>query len=475
MAVYYAQMLKLSGEKDVDVAALMALETELAKVQWNKVDNRNPQKTYNKKSLLELKAMAPAFDWSVYADAMGISAHTGALIISQPSYMQAMSRIVANTPLATWQTWLKFKVLDRYAGVLPKAYVDLAFDFHGKALSGVPEQKPRWKRAIAATNGHLGEAVGELYVDKYFTAASKVKMDSMVNNLLAAYKLSINNLSWMSPATKLKAQQKLAKFTVKIGYPDEWIDYSSLEIKPDDLLGNVLRSRVFAVNRELNKLGKPINRKEWGMTPQTVNAYYNPTMNEIVFPAAILQPPFFNAAADDAVNYGGIGAVIGHEISHGFDDNGSQYDGDGNLTNWWGKQDNKAFKSLTNKLVAQYDRYEPIKGKYVNGQLTLGENIADLSGLAVAYKAYQLSLGGKPAVKLDGHSGEQRFFFGWSQVWASKMREPMLLQLLLTDPHSPGQYRANGAAVNNDAFYKAFNVKEGDGMYKPAKERIKIW
>ncbi|MGL4605474.1 MAG: M13 family metallopeptidase, partial [Iodobacter sp.] len=260
LAVYYAQMLKLSGEKDVDVAALMALETELAKAQWSQVDNRDPQKTYNKKSLLELKAMAPAFDWNAYTDAMGISAHTGALIISQPSYMQAMSRIVANTPLATWQTWLKFKVLDRYASVLPKAYVDLAFDFHGKALSGVPEQKPRWKRAIAATNGHLGEAVGELYVDKYFTAASKAKMDSMVNNLLAAYKLSINNLSWMSPATKLKAQQKLAKFTVKIGYPEEWIDYSSLEIKPDDLLGNILRARVFAVNREINKLGKPINR-----------------------------------------------------------------------------------------------------------------------------------------------------------------------------------------------------------------------
>jgi putative endopeptidase len=475
LSTYFESLLKLSGETQVDVASLLALETALAQAQWTKVENRNPQKTYNKKSLTELKKLAPDFAWDEYWQAMGIANQSGPVIVSQPSYIKAMSEILAKTPLATVKVWLKFKVLDQYANALPKAYADLAFDFHGKALSGVPEQKPRWKKAIAATNSSLGEAVGELYVAKHFTPAAKAKMDVMVNNLLASYRSSIKNLTWMSAATKVKAQEKLAKFTVKIGYPDQWIDYSALEIKADDLLGNLQRAQLFSSARELNKLGKPIDRKEWGMTPQTVNAYYNPSMNEIVFPAAILQAPFFDQNADDAVNYGAIGGVIGHEISHGFDDQGSQYDGDGNLKNWWGKQDNKAFKALTSKLVAQYNAYEPIPGKHVNGQLTLGENIADLSGLAVAHKAYLLSLGGKPAAKIDGRTGEQRFFLGWSQVWASKMREPMTLQMLLTDPHSPGQFRANGAAVNSDAFYKAFNVKEGDAMYKPSKERIRIW
>jgi putative endopeptidase len=475
LSTYFESLLKLSGETQVDVASLLALETALAQAQWTKVDNRDPQKTYNKKSLVELKKLAPEFAWDEYWQAMGIANQLGPVIVSQPSYIKAMSEILAKTPLATVKVWLKYKVLDQYANALPKAYADLAFDFHGKALSGVPEQKPRWKKAIAATNSSLGEAVGELYVAKHFTPAAKAKMDVMVNNLLASYRSSIKDLTWMSAATKVKAQEKLAKFTVKIGYPDQWIDYSTLEIKADDLLGNLQRAQLFSSARELNKLGKPINRKKWGMTPQTVNAYYNPSMNEIVFPAAILQAPFFDPNADDAVNYGAIGGVIGHEISHGFDDQGSQYDGDGNLKNWWGKQDDKAFKALTSKLVAQYDAYEPIPGKHVNGQLTLGENIADLSGLAVAHKAYQLSLGGKPAAKIDGRTGEQRFFLGWSQVWASKMREPMTLQMLLTDPHSPGQFRANGAAVNSDAFYKAFNVKEGDAMYKPSKERIRIW
>lgn len=475
LSTYFESLLKLSGEEEVDVASLLAFETELAKAQWTKVDNRDPQKTYNKKSLAELKKLAPDFAWDEYWQVMGIAGKAGPVIVSQPGYIKSMSETLAKTPLATVKVWLKFKVLDQYANALPKVYTDLSFDFHGKALSGVPEQKPRWKRAIAATNGSLGEAVGELYVAKYFTPEAKAKMDVMVNNLLASYRSSIKDLSWMSAATKVKAQQKLAKFTVKIGYPEQWIDYSSLEIKADDLLGNLQRAQLFSSARELNKLGKPIDRKKWGMTPQTVNAYYNPSMNEIVFPAAILQAPFFDPAADDAVNYGAIGGVIGHEISHGFDDQGSQYDGDGNLKNWWGKQDKKEFTSLTSKLVAQYDAYEAIPGKHVNGKLTLGENIADLSGLAVAYKAYQLSLGGKPAEKIDGHTGEQRFFLGWSQVWASKMREPMTLQLLLTDPHSPGQFRANGAAVNSDAFYNAFNVKEGDGMYKPSKDRIRIW
>ncbi|MFC7421181.1 M13 family metallopeptidase [Iodobacter arcticus] len=475
LAIYFERLLKLSGESQVDVAALLAFETELAQVQWTKVENRDPQKTYNKKTLAELKTLAPDFAWDEYWQAMGVQGKAESVVVSQPSYIKAMSQIIAKTPLATLKVWLKFKTLDQYANALPKAYVDLAFDFHGKALSGVPEQKPRWKKAIAATNSSLGEAVGELYIAKHFTPEAKAKMDVMVKNLMASYRTGIKDLTWMSAATKLKAQEKLSKFTVKIGYPEQWIDYSTLDIKADDLLGNLQRAQRFTSAREIAKLGKPIDRKEWGMTPQTVNAYYNPSMNEIVFPAAILQAPFFDPTADDAVNYGAIGGVIGHEISHGFDDQGSQYDGDGNLKNWWGKQDSKAFKALTSKLVAQYDAYEAIPGKHVNGKLTLGENIADLSGLAVAYKAYQLSLAGKPSAKIDGYSGEQRFFLGWSQVWASKMREPMTLQLLLTDPHSPGQFRANGAAVNSDAFYKAFNVKEGDTMYKPSKERIRIW
>ncbi|AMC34653.1 M13 family metallopeptidase [Janthinobacterium sp. B9-8] len=475
LATYFERLLKLSGESQVDVAALLAFETELAQGQWTKVENRDPQKTYNKKTLAELKTLAPDFAWDEYWQAMGVQGKAESVVVSQPSYIKAMSQIIAKTPLATLKVWLKFKTLDQYANALPKAYVDLAFDFHGKALSGVPEQKPRWKKAIAATNSSLGEAVGELYIAKHFTPEAKAKMDVMVKNLMASYRTGIKDLSWMSAATMLKAQEKLSKFTVKIGYPEQWIDYSTLDIKADDLLGNLQRAKLFERARDFDKLGKPIDRKEWGMTPQTVNAYYNPSMNEIVFPAAILQAPFFDPSADDAVNYGAIGGVIGHEISHGFDDQGSQYDGDGNLKNWWGKQDSKAFKALTSKLVAQYDAYEAIPGKHVNGKLTLGENIADLSGLAVAYKAYQLSLAGKPSAKIDGYSGEQRFFLGWSQVWASKMREPMTLQLLLTDPHSPGQFRANGAAVNSDAFYKAFNVKEGDAMYKPSKERIRIW
>jgi putative endopeptidase len=475
LSLYVEKLLKLSGESTVDAAALLAFETELAQAQWTKVENRDPHKTYNKKTQLELTQLAPHFAWVEYWQAMGVTSKAEAIIVSQPSYIREMGDILAKTPIATLKVWLKFKALDQYANALPKAYADLNFDFYGKALSGVPEQKPRWKKAIAATNSSLGEAVGELYVAKYFSPDAKAKTDVMVNNLLAAYRNSIKDLTWMSLATKVKAQEKLAKFTVKIGYPEKWVDYSKLEIKADDLLGNLQRSQRFEFARKIAKLGKPIDRKEWGMTPQTVNAYYNPSMNEIVFPAAILQAPFFNFFSDDAVNYGAIGGVIGHEISHGFDDQGSQFDGDGNLVNWWGKQDGDAFKALTNKLVAQYDAYEPIVGKHVNGQLTLGENIADLSGLAVAYKAYQLSLRGKPSPKLEGRTGEQRFFLGWSQVWASKMREPMTLQLLLSNPHSPGEFRANGAAVNSDAFYEAFGVKEGDAMYKPSSERIRIW
>ena len=329
--------------------------------------------------------------------------------------------------------------------------------------------------AGAGDFGALGEVVGRLYVDKHFPPKNKQRMEQLVDNLLKSYKNSIDDLTWMTDTTKQKAQAKLAKINTKIGYPNKWRDYSKLNVLPDDLMGNIKRSNAVEYDRMISKLGKPVDREEWGMTPHTVNAYYNPTMNEIVFPAAILQPPFFNVKADDAVNYGGIGAVIGHEISHAFDDQGSKYDGNGNLNNWWTDEDRQSFKALTEKLVAQYESYEPLPGKHINGQLTLGENIADLSGLSIAFKAYQLALDGEEAEEIAGWTGNQRFFLGWSQVWRRKYRDAEMVRRLLIDPHSPSWYRANGPVTNIDAFYDAFNVKSGDQLYKPSEERIRIW
>jgi predicted metalloendopeptidase len=335
--------------------------------------------------------------------------------------------------------------------------------------------RPRWKRGVAVVEGALGESVGKLYVARHFPVERKARMEVLVANLLATYKQSIATLDWMSPATKQQAQVKLAKFTTKIGYPEQWRDYSALAVKPDDLVGNVMRAYEFEYQRELNKLGQPIDRAEWGMTPQTVNAYYNPELNEIVFPASILQPPFFDASADDAVNYGAIGAVIGHEISHGFDDQGAQYDGDGNLRDWWTADDHKNFAAKTSQLVQQYNGYSPLAGHHVNGELTLGENIADNSGVAIAFKAYQMSLSGKKAPVIDGYTGEQRFYIGFAQVWRMKMREAQQLMLLKVDPHSPGQFRANGTMRNQPGFYRAFDVKQGDKMYLPPQERVLMW
>jgi putative endopeptidase len=378
-------------------------------------------------------------------------------------------------PLATWKAYLQFQTVNSYANYLSKAFVDQRFSFNGTTLAGIPELEPRWKRGVSTLEGSLGDAVGKLYVKDHFPAERKARMEVLVNNLLAAYKDSIDTLDWMSPATKKEAQTKLAKFTPKIGYPNKWKEYTALTVKRDDLVGNVMRSRDVEYNRELNKLGKPIDRDEWGMTPQTVNAYYNPELNEIVFPAAILQPPFFDAKADDAVNYGGIGAVIGHEISHGFDDQGSQYDGDGNMRNWWTEEDGKRFGEKTKALIAQYAAFSPLEGYNVNGELTLGENIGDNSGLAIAYKAYKISLKGKPAPVIDGLTGDQRFYMGWGQVWRTKMREPAQIAQIKTDPHSPAQYRANGTLKNQPGFYEAFKVKAGDKMYLAPKDRVIIW
>ena len=356
---------------------------------------------------------------------------------------------------------------------------DGRFEFYGKTLRGLQQEEPRWRQAVdavgAGRGGALGEAVGRLYVERHFPPEAKARMVALVDNLRVAFRQGIDGLTWMTPATRAEAQKKLAAFNVKIGYPDMWRDYSAFAVKADDPVGNARRSSRFELDRNLSRLGKPIDRSEWGMTPQTVNAYYSSTMNEIVFPAAILQPPFFDMAADDATNYGGIGAVIGHEISHGFDDSGSQFDPQGNLRNWWTPEDRKAFEALTAQVVAQYEGYQPLPGKSIQGRLTLGENLADVSGLAVAYRAYRLSLGGKEAPVVDGLTGDQRFFLGWARVWRSRYRDAALLQQLTTDPHSPGRYRAIGAPVNMDAFHQAFGTQPGDGMWKAPGDRIRIW
>jgi putative endopeptidase len=469
--------LALAGAKNAaaDAKAIVDFETELARVQWTNVENRDPVKTYNKFELAKLAELAPGYDWKAYLEAAGISAKASYVIVSQPTYLKGFADVANKTSLDTWKAYLQMHLVSAYSSYLSKAFVDQRFAFYGTVLSGAPQNQPRWKRGVGAVEGALGEAVGKLYVQQHFPAERKARMDVMVKNLLAAFKQSIDTLDWMSPATKKEAQAKLAKFTPKIGYPNKWKDYSALSIARDDLVGNVMRSRVVESNRALNKLGKPIDRDEWLMTPQTINAYYNPELNEIVFPASILQPPFFDANADDAVNYGAIGAVIGHEISHGFDDQGAQYDGDGNMRNWWSAEDTKRFGEKTKVLVKQYGGYSPLPGYNVNGELTLGENIGDNSGLAIAYKAYKLSLKGKKAPVINGLSGDQRFYMGWGQVWRLKMREPAQIAQVKTDPHSPGQFRVNGTLKNQPGFYQAFGVKPGDKMYLAPQERVIIW
>jgi putative endopeptidase len=474
---HVANMLTLAGDKDAaaKAKAIVAFETELAQVQWNRVELRDPNKSYNKMGVEELAKLAPDYDWKAALGAAGIGNKVDYVIVGQPSYITGFNAVLAKTDLDTVKAYFQWQLLREYAPYLSKAFVDERFDFYGKTLSGVKEMEPRWKRGVGTVEGALGEALGREYTAQYFPPERKARMEELVKNVLAAYKESIDKLDWMGPETKKEAQAKLAKFNPKIGYPNKWRDYSKLAIKKDDLVGNVMRTETFAHNRNINKLGKPIDREEWGMTPQTINAYYNSRLNEIVFPAAILQPPFFNAAADDAVNYGAIGAVIGHEIGHGFDDKGSQSDGDGNLRNWWTKEDEARFKAKTDMLVKQYDAFEPVPGYHVNGALTLGENIGDNSGLAIAYKAYKISLHGQPAPVIDGLTGDQRFFMGFGQVWRSKMRDEAQINQVKTDPHSPGQFRANGTLRNQAAFYEAFGIKEGDKMYLKPEERVTIW
>ncbi|SEU24631.1 M13 family metallopeptidase [Stigmatella erecta] len=473
---YVEKLLTLGGEKNAAAAAqaILDLETKLAGKSWERARNRDREATYNLKSVAELEKLTPGFSWSRYLKAVGAEKTPG-VIVRQPDFFQAMVATLKATPLPVIRQYLRFKVLDAYAPLMTQEFEQTHFAFRGKTLQGQQEIRPRWKRAVETVEGGMGEAVGQLYVARHFSPESKKRMEQLVANLREAFKQGIDQLDWMSPATKAQAQDKLSKFTVKIGYPEEWRDYSKLEIAAGDLVGNVRRSSVFEFQRDLDKLGKPIDRKEWGMTPQTVNAYYNSSLNEIVFPAAILQPPFFNPEADDAVNYGAIGGVIGHEISHGFDDQGSRSDGDGNLRDWWTAEDQAAFKKRTGMLVAQYSSFNPIDTMKVNGELTLGENIGDLSGLTVALRAYQLSQKDQAAPVIDGFTGTQRFFLGWGQVWRSLFRDEYLRQMLVTDPHSPGPFRVNGVVRNMPEFYEAFGVKQGDGAWLPPEQRVKIW
>jgi putative endopeptidase len=474
-ATYVENLLARAGERNARSAAtrIAALETRIANYQWTKTQNRDPVKTYNPMSLPEYQKLAPGFDWLAFFEGMDAPVHS--LDVSQPPFVKGIAQLVKTVPVADWRVYFKFHLLDDFAPVLPAQFADLEFDFHQKTLNGVPEPRPRWRRAVDAMDGSMGELVGKMFVESHFGAAAKQRMLELVDNLIRAFDSSIDELEWMSAPTRAEAKKKLAKITVKIGYPDTWRDYGPLEVRRDDLIGNLLRAGAFNHERLVKRTGGPVDRGEWLMTPQTVNAYYNPTTNEITFPAAILRWPFFDMDADDAVNYGGIGSVIGHEISHGFDDSGRQFDGDGNLRDWWSAEDGARFKERADKLVEQYGRYTVLDNRPLNGQFTLGENIGDLSGMAVAFKAYRLSLAGKTAPVIDGFTGDQRFFLGWAQVWRRKYRDEELLKRLVVDPHSPSEFRANGPSSNIDAFYEAFDVKPGDRMYRPPAERVKIW
>ena len=477
---HVARMLSFLGESDAQAkaAGILKLETELAKNMFSKEDRRDPYKTYNKMSVADLGNLAPSVDWNAYFTAIGAK-KIDTVIVSQPKVVQTYQKIASTYPLEDLKTILKWNLLNGASPFLNNELVQADFDFYSKYLRDVQEMRPRWKRVMGAADGSIGEAIGKLYVDRTFPPEAKESAMAMVDNIKIAFGERIKNLPWMTAETKEKALKKLSTFTVKIGYPDKWTDYAALEIKTGDeasYYGNMLAGRKFAYQKDLDKLGKPVDKTEWGMTPQTVNAYYNPLFNEIVFPAGILQPPFYDYRADAAVNYGGIGAVIGHEISHGFDDQGSRFDAEGNLANWWSSEDSLKFSGRTGMLVDQFDAYSPLDSVFVNGQFTLGENIGDLGGVAAAYDGLQLYLEeeGRPE-EIDGFTPEQRFFISWATVWRMKYRPETLRTQILTDPHSPAMYRANGPLSNMEAFYNAFEVEEGDAMWKPEDERVKIW
>ncbi|WP_045731409.1 M13 family metallopeptidase [Pseudarthrobacter chlorophenolicus] len=475
---HVATMLALAGREDAEAAAerVVGLETKLASHHWDNVTLRDPQKTYNLKTAEQAGELFPLLaTWFEAADIDGDKRQE--IVVSTPDFFSGAAALLDTEPLDAWRDWLAMRVISAAAPYLSRAVVDANFAFYGTTISGTPRNKDRWKRGVAVVEAALGEAVGQIYVARHFPESHKARMQTLVGNLIEAYRNSINEVGWMGSDTKAEALRKLDGFRAKIGFPDEWIDYSAVEIDPSDLLGNVERAHNADVDRHLDEVGKPVDRNKWLMTPQTVNAYYHPMMNEIVFPAAILQPPFFTADADDAVNYGGIGAVIGHEIGHGFDDQGSQFDGGGALRNWWTDEDRQAFEKLTARLVAQYDALSPAAapGHHVNGRLTLGENIGDLAGLAIAHKAYRISLEGREPEVLDGLTGHQRFFASWAAGWRQVIRQEEAIRRLATDPHSPNEFRTNAIARNLDAFHEAFEVTEQDEMWMPSDERVSIW
>ena len=458
---------------------VLELETQIASHHWDQVKDRDAEATYNKKSFTELILLSPAFNWPLWISASNTPDHVLAqVVVRQPSYFEGLSKLIANFEADKWRSWLTWHIISGASPYLTKALVDENFNFYGTTLSGIPKLKERWKRGVGLVEGALGEAVGQIYVDRHFGKQAKERMVGLVANLIQAYRVDIKALTWMSDETKQKAFTKLDKFTPKIGYPDKWRDYSKLVITADDLIGNLAAIAKYSQDFEYAKIGKPVDKSEWYMTPQTVNAYYNPGMNEIVFPAAILQPPFFDVLADDdAANYGGIGAVIGHEIGHGFDDQGSKYDGDGNLVNWWSDKDRTEFEKRTKKLIEQYDQLSPAAAPdvKVNGALTIGENIGDLGGLTIAYKAYEISLDGKQPPVIDGYTGAQRFFMGWAQSWRGKYRAEEVRRRIATDPHSPDEFRCNQIVANLSEFYDAFGVKESDKHFITSGDRVRIW
>ncbi len=457
---------------------IFELESSIANFHYDVVKNREMDLTYHKMSRKQINTLLSNFDWDVWLEAGNVPASAlEQVVVRQPEFNEGLNALLTEEKVSVWKEWMLWHTLSGMSAYLSSEFVNANFDFYGTTLNGTPQLRDRWKRGVSLIEGVLGEAAGKLYVERHFPAAAKKRMEELVANLIEAYRIDISELDWMGAETKKRALEKMSKFTPKIGYPDEWRDYSSLDITADDLIGNVYRATAFEVDRAIAKLGKPVDRNEWHMTPQTVNAYYNPTMNEIVFPAAILQPPFFDIDADDAVNYGGIGAVIGHEIGHGFDDQGSKFDGDGNLTDWWTEADREAFEARTGKLIEQYNQLEPIAapGHHVNGALTIGENIGDLGGLTIAHKAYQISLAGKGAPSLDGFDGYQRLFIGWAQVWRSKNRPEAAIQRIATDPHSPDEHRCNAVLRNLNEFYEAFDVTEKDALWLDPAERVRIW
>ncbi|MBJ7412779.1 MAG: peptidase M13 [Phenylobacterium sp.] len=473
---YVAELLTLIGwDKPAENAkAIVAFETQLAEASWTRVERRDRDKTYNPMTPAELAAYTPGFDWNRYLAATGLP-KVERIVVTTNTAFPKFAKVYAETPLETLKAWQAFHLADDAAPYLSKRFVDANYAFRLKELAGQPEQQARWKRAATFMNGAIGESIGRVYVARYFPPESKAKMDALVGDVRTALGARIEKLDWMGPETKQRALEKLAKFTVKIAYPATWRDYAKLELKPDDLYGNVERAGVFEWRRQVARLNGPVDKAEWGMTPQTVNAYYNFANNEIVFPAAILQPPFFDPDADPAINYGGIGGVIGHEISHGFDDQGRKSDGDGVLRDWWTAEDNAKFKVQADRLGAQYAAFEPLPGAKVQGGLTMGENIGDMGGLSLALDAYRTSLKGKPAPVIDGLTGDQRVFLGWAQVWREKIRDEALRQQVVTDPHSPAYYRVNGTIRNLPGWYDAWNVQPGDQLYVPPEQRVKIW